>query len=564
MAGVAAGQAARTTSNRGSPAGAGPGPARRNHPHLRRPEAAFDLAVAVRLAGHAFQAYEEPRRAGGAGGEAAEEDGGGDDDEFVEDTLNGTRARYLSAEALRCAFAGRLRVRLKRASGLPAADPWGTSDPYCILTLSGGDGTARSRTVARTVDPAWDEELTLLVGDPEAQVLQVRLYDADLLGPDDDLGVAQVPLRGLGDGAVRALRLPVQASAAGAELELELQFAAFPADDDADNGDPAGVAAGGGALADCWAELTAAEPAVGDGADCRPAVFVENDATDTQCWIFRDAAAREVVVAFRGTEQTKWQDLATDVNLTPSTIDPERVVDDGSWLPFLNRKREPLVHGGFLAAYDSVRVKVLNAVAGLTADADGSGAGRPWTVLVTGHSLGGALATLFALEAASLWGDGRCANPDLHKYMPKRDRSGAREVCMYNFGSPRVGNAVFADGFDDLVPDAWRITNKKDIIPTVPRMLGFKHVGERVLLDAGGITTEDDQNVFEEADPTAVVDEVAKLWTSSDEAARRKIEKLVEKELEILATLQDGSAILEHLEDFYLETLTVEARKKAN
>ena len=38
----------------------------------------------------------------------------------------------------------------------------------------------------------------------------------------------------------------------------------------------------------------------------------------------------------------------------------------------------------------------------------------------------------------------------------------------------------------------------------------------------------------------------------------------MEKELEILATLQDGSAILEHLEDFYLETLTVEARKKAN
>ena len=41
------------------------------------------------------------------------------------------------------------------------------------------------------------------------------------------------------------------------------------------------------------------------------------------------------------------------------------------------------------------------------------------------------------------------------------------------------------------------------------------------------------------------MDEVAKLWTSSGEAARRNIEKLVEKELEILATLQDGSAILE-------------------
>jgi len=62
-----------------------------------------------------------------------------------------------------------------------------------------------------------------------------------------------------------------------------------------------------------------------------------------------------------------------------------------------------------------------------------------------------------------------------------------------------------------------RITNKKDIIPTVPRMLGFKHVGERVLLDAGGITTEDDQNVFKEADPTAVVDSsISPAWGSQN------------------------------------------------
>jgi hypothetical protein len=30
---------------------------------------------------------------------------------------------------------------------------------------------------------------------------------------------------------------------------------------------------------------------------------------------------REVVVAFRGTEQVKWKDLASDINLIPTSLD---------------------------------------------------------------------------------------------------------------------------------------------------------------------------------------------------------------------------------------------------
>ncbi len=33
---------------------------------------------------------------------------------------------------------------------------------------------------------------------------------------------------------------------------------------------------------------------------------------------------REVVVAFRGTEQVKWQDFVSDINLIPQTLDVER------------------------------------------------------------------------------------------------------------------------------------------------------------------------------------------------------------------------------------------------
>lgn len=41
---------------------------------------------------------------------------------------------------------------------------------------------------------------------------------------------------------------------------------------------------------------------------------------------------------------------------------------------------------------------------------------------------------------------------------------------------------VFAVAFDALVPDSWRVTNSKDIIPTVPRLLGYAHVKHGVRL----------------------------------------------------------------------------------
>ena len=48
---------------------------------------------------------------------------------------------------------------------------------------------------------------------------------------------------------------------------------------------------------------------------------------------------------------------------------------------------------------------------------------------------------------------------------------------MYNYGSPRVGNAAFARAYDESVPNSWRISNKLDVIPRVPRLMGYSHVG---------------------------------------------------------------------------------------
>lgn len=44
---------------------------------------------------------------------------------------------------------------------------------------------------------------------------------------------------------------------------------------------------------------------------------------------------------------------------------------------------------------------------------------------------------------------------------------------MYGFGSPRVGNIPFAEKFDELVFNAWRISNLNDIVTKwVPKPKG--------------------------------------------------------------------------------------------
>lgn len=47
---------------------------------------------------------------------------------------------------------------------------------------------------------------------------------------------------------------------------------------------------------------------------------------------------------------------------------------------------------------------------------------------------------------------------------------------MYTFGAPRVGNSAFAEAFNSRLGNrSWRITNASDIVPTVPRLMGYSH-----------------------------------------------------------------------------------------
>ncbi|CAI5531012.1 unnamed protein product, partial [Closterium sp. Naga37s-1] len=289
--------------------------------------------------------------------------------------------------------------------------------------------------------------------------------------------------------------------------------------------------------------------------------FVDHPQSDTQVAVWRDVRRKRIVVAFRGTEQTKAKDLLTDISLSPSSLDFERT-SSGDF------DQDVMVHGGFLAAYDSVRARLRSLIAIITdpnrpapltarsadadAGADGDSSihaadslseGDTWRVYLTGHSLGGALSTLFAYE--------------LSQSNLVRERN--IHLTMYNYGSPRVGNAAFVARFNVYMRDSWRIVNRADIVPTVPKLMGYRHVCCPVYLSPGGPSGDlqsdasQEQLGVDDGYAAEVVGEANANDILEDymKGERRLIDRLLQTEVAILSALRDGSAIMMRMEDFY-------------
>eukprot|EP00966_Prymnesium_polylepis_P294252 6795609-Prymnesium_polylepis.1 len=108
-----------------------------------------------------------------------------------------------TSKAQRVAQHGALRVHLKRANQLLAADKGGTSDPY--VTVYYGQGRSapskRTRSIKKTVDPVWDQTLefpSLVLRDVLKTPLVLRVYDHDgTFSRDDALGELSVSMADL-------------------------------------------------------------------------------------------------------------------------------------------------------------------------------------------------------------------------------------------------------------------------------------------------------------------------------------------------------------------------------
>ncbi len=104
------------------------------------------------------------------------------------------------------------------------------------------------------------------------------------------------------------------------------------------------------------------------------------------------------------------------------------------------------IHRGFADDYMSVEKDIHRTVKTLINRA------RPTRVLVTGHSLGGALAALCAMELR--------VNGVIPRSIP---------LSLYTFGQPRVGNAGAPKLLMATVDEHYRVTHWHDQIPQLPR-----------------------------------------------------------------------------------------------
>jgi predicted lipase len=143
-----------------------------------------------------------------------------------------------------------------------------------------------------------------------------------------------------------------------------------------------------------------------------------------------------------------------------------------SMYPFITliESLDAKVHKGFYETWTSIRDEVF-----LSVTAAFKACGPTCTsIAVVGHSLGGALSTLSVIEVAA-------AYPSMNGCTVLALSSLTHAVFCMTTGSPRVGNAVFAQRYNELVPNTQRLVSNDDEVPHLPgAIFGYQHVGTEV------------------------------------------------------------------------------------
>ena len=157
--------------------------------------------------------------------------------------------------------------------------------------------------------------------------------------------------------------------------------------------------------------------------------FSSVDGSDVAvCW-----DTSRVIIVCRGTQATSWNDIKADLKSYKTKFRDICWTHDG----FKDEVEKNLDWVVKVATKNKMNTKIVS---------------------VCGHSLGGAMAHLFALYISDVL---------------------SNTVKLYTYGSPRVGGWSFNKVWNDNKIEAYRFRNNNDVVPGVPfAIMGYKHVGE--------------------------------------------------------------------------------------
>ncbi|KAG6809566.1 hypothetical protein H0H92_015749 [Tricholoma furcatifolium] len=182
---------------------------------------------------------------------------------------------------------------------------------------------------------------------------------------------------------------------------------------------------------------------------------------DCKDYIAYDPATESVVVAHQGTDPSNFLSDLNDVEVPLVALNSSR---------FPGVDASVQVHDGFQQTFERTADEVL---AGVQAGLSSKGASK---VLVTGHSLGAAIAMMDAM-------------------MLHQDLDPSVQLTTTVFGLPRGGNPAWADLVDATLGSTMGyMTNQNDPVPTLPpQLLGYRQPsGETHVraVDASGDATD--------------------------------------------------------------------------
>ncbi|KDQ61472.1 hypothetical protein JAAARDRAFT_150196 [Jaapia argillacea MUCL 33604] len=163
--------------------------------------------------------------------------------------------------------------------------------------------------------------------------------------------------------------------------------------------------------------------------------------TDTNGFVARDDTRKEVIVALRGSSSLT--DFVTDAEILLVNL----------YAPGLTPPAGAQVHYGFITAWNAVASNVISIVEEQLQSHPG------YSIVTTGHSLGGALSSLAAVT--------------LQANFP------STPIRMYTYGQPRTGNPTYANYVNtQFGSSAYRVVHRYDGVPTMlPQALGYQHHG---------------------------------------------------------------------------------------
>lgn len=171
--------------------------------------------------------------------------------------------------------------------------------------------------------------------------------------------------------------------------------------------------------------------------------WIEDKKSDTQGFVA--TKDKSIYIVWRGSSSKK--DFQNDASIDK--------------VPFIEGGEK--VHIGFKSSWKAVKEQTYQAIDIALKSLDGEN--NIDNIIVCGHSLGAAVATLFAYSIYTTYK--------------------SNKIICCTIGSPRVGNKVFKTNFDKSPIESLRIVNNLDVVTRTPN-IGYHHVNTELRIDGEG------------------------------------------------------------------------------